>query len=384
MTNGAARRLVHVTVVHTRYDTRILFKQCVSLARSGLGSVSLIVADGKGDETCDGVEIRDVGVPRFGRLGRMVAGSARAWARVRREKADLVHLHDPELLPLGLMLRLFGTPVVYDMHENLPKEILTKTWVSAPLRRLLSATVKMFQAFTCRVLPTVFAEQSYVQDFSFAKKGTVVLNFPMVDSLIGLVRPKREKFTIGYIGGVSCERGADVLVAAVSALRSDAAVEDVIVGPVAADVAENAVWKQGLAEGWSTATGRLKPEDGWALMASCHVGVALLRPSPNFVDSYPTKLFEYMALGLPVVVSDFPLWRSVVDDARCGLAVDPTNISAVQDAFRWMLGHPEEARAMGLRGKEVVSNKYNWASEFKKLRDLYQDLLADRAPRRVD
>jgi len=378
VTPGPERHLVHVTVVHTRYDTRILFKQCVSLARSGLGAVSLFVSDGKGDETCEGVQIRDVGVPRFGRVGRMVVGSARLWARLRRERADLVHLHDPELLPLGLILRLSGRQVVFDMHENLPKEILTKTWVSAPLRRVLSATVRMFQAFACRVIPTVFAEQSYVKDFSFAKKGTVVLNFPIVDSLIGLIRPKREKFTIGYIGGVSLERGADVMVEAVSALRDEqSVVETVIVGPVAADVEPNPVWKRGIAEGWSTATGRLKPADGWALMASCHAGVALLRPSPNFVDSYPTKLFEYMALGLPVVVSDFPLWKSVVDDARCGLAVDPTNVTGVKDAFRWMLVHPDEAKSMGVRGREVVLNKYNWASEFKKLHDLYRELLTN-------
>jgi len=166
-------------------------------------------------------------------------------------------------------------------------------------------------------------------------------------------------------------------VKALRAAPSDA--ETVIVGPVAADAAGLPVWKQGIAEGWSTVTGRLKPEDGWALMATCHVGVALLRPSPNFVDSYPTKLFEYMALGLPVVVSDFPLWRSVVDDARCGLAVNPTDVAAVRDAFRWMLEHPVEARAMGLQGREMVMTKYNWSTEFQKLLDLYAGLLTTRS-----
>jgi glycosyltransferase involved in cell wall biosynthesis len=370
------RHLAHVTVVHARYDTRILFKQCVSLARSGLGAVSLFVADGKGDESCEGVLIRDVGKTPLGRLGRMLVGSARVWVRLRRERADLVHLHDPELLMLGLILHLSGTRVVFDMHENLPKEILTKTWVSTPARRIVSSAARLFQSLACRMLPTVFAEKSYVQDFSFAKMGTVVLNYPLVDALAGVVRTKREKFTIGYIGGVSYERGADVIVEAVSSLRVEhSTVETVIVGPVAADISENPTWKQGISEGWSTVTGRLIPGEGWALMASCHVGVALLRPSPNFVDSYPTKLFEYMALGLPVIVSDFPLWRSIVDDARCGLMVDPTDVSAVKDAFLWAIAHPDEAAAMGLRGREVVLNKYNWASEFRKLHNLYLELL---------
>src|SRR4051812_3249438 len=122
--------LVHATVVHGRYDIRILFKQCASLLSTGIGSVSLFVADGMGDEIWRGVRIHDVGKASFGRAGRAIAGNFRMLMALRKARPDLVHLHDPELLLVGLWLRAVGTRVVFDMHENLPKEIMTKNWVA--------------------------------------------------------------------------------------------------------------------------------------------------------------------------------------------------------------------------------------------------------------
>jgi glycosyltransferase involved in cell wall biosynthesis len=298
------------------------------------------------------------------------------WAVIRREKVDLVHIHDPELLVLALLLRASGARVVFDMHENLPREVLTKPWIGRPLRRVVSTLVRWFQTFACRFIPTVFAEASYARDFPSVKGGVIVLNYPLLEALIGIARPKKSRFTVGYIGGVSCERGGDVVLEAVAELRQqgvDAAV--VFVGQVHSDISKLEICTRAVAEGWATMTGRLKPEEGWRLLAECHVGVAVLRPSPNFVESYPTKLFEYMALGLPVVVSDFPLWRSVVDDAECGLPVDPRDPLAVAAALRWLCENPEKVQGMVKRGRATVVQKYSWASEFEKLKAFYAALL---------
>lgn len=368
--------IAHATVVHGRYDIRILYKQCVSLARDGGVEVSLYVTDDLAEERHDGVRIRPIGKPRFGRLGRATLGSIALWRALRRSRPDLVQIHDPELLPLGLLVRAGGTPVVFDMHENLPKEILTKEWITTPLRVAVSWLVRLFQRGACRLLPTVFAETSYAADFPRAKAGIVVLNFPLLESLRTIHRTKAETFTVGYIGGVSTERGAQEVAGAIARLNEQGLpTRGLFVGGVAADLAPDGPFKRAVASGYVQSTGRLAPTEGWPLMATCHVGVALLRPSPNFVDSYPTKLFEYMALGLPVVVSDFPLWRQIVDDAGCGLLVDPTDVAAIADAFSWLREHPDEARAMGARGRTAVLAKYSWDSEFDKLRRLYGRLL---------
>ena len=371
-----APHLAHVTVVHGRYDTRILHKQCASLSAAGIGRVTLFVADGLGDEDWKGVRIRDVGQSRFGRLGRAMAGSIRMWRALRSEKPDLVQLHDPELLPLGYLLMRSGVHVVFDMHENLPKEILTKPWVSPPARKVVSRLARAGQLAVTRRMPTIFAENSYVRDFPSTAPSAVVLNFPLVDALLAISEPRHPTFTVGYIGGISTERGAPVVLDAVFRLRAAGqSVEAKLVGPVAAEPAVVDRIDAGVRAGWLQSYGRLKPEDGWREMARCHVGVAVLQPSGNFVDSYPTKLFEYMALGLPVVVSDFPLWRGVVESAACGLVVPPDDPAAVATAIATLQADPTLRAEMGRRGKAAVESQYRWETEFGKLRKLYHEVL---------
>ena len=367
--------VVHATVVHPRYDIRVLFKECASLARAGIGTISLFVADGKGDETWNGVQIHDVGKPGFGRIGRAIGGSVRMWKALRRARPNLVQIHNPELLPLALLLRATGTAVIFDMHENLPQQILTKDWVNPLARPLISRLARWGQLLTCRHIPTIFAETSYAKDFPSAKEGIVVLNYPMLDVLSGITRTKRRRFTIGYIGGLSLQRGALTMLAVISRLRDQGVeVDGVFVGPVSDEPAVVRALEDGISNGWITATGHLKSREGWERMAECHVGMAVLRPSPNYLESYPTKMFEYMALGIPVIVSDFPLWRAVVDDARCGILVDPTDVGAVAAAVRWIHDNPIDANRMGLRGRDAVV-RYSWDSEFAKLRSLYERIL---------
>ncbi|MDD4359611.1 MAG: glycosyltransferase, partial [Syntrophaceticus sp.] len=102
---------------------------------------------------------------------------------------------------------------------------------------------------------------------------------------------------------------------------------------------------------------------------------ALLQPIPNYYDSYPTKMFEYMAMGLPVIVSDFPLYRSIVEKEQCGLCVNPESTEEIAQAVKWLLDNPGEAEAMGKRGQDVTLKKYNWDQEQSKLLDFYRSLL---------
>jgi glycosyltransferase involved in cell wall biosynthesis len=117
------------------------------------------------------------------------------------------------------------------------------------------------------------------------------------------------------------------------------------------------------------------PGDGYQIIARCHIGLAVLMPVPNAIQSYPTKMFEYMALGLPVIVSGFPLYREVVENAQCGLCLnDPAAPHELAEAIRWLLDHPQEAIAMGKQGQEAVTQHYNWEVEAEKLCLFYRQL----------
>ena len=97
----------------------------------------------------------------------------------------------------------------------------------------------------------------------------------------------------------------------------------------------------------------------------------MFHPAPNHVNAQPTKLFEYLAVGLPVIASDFPLWRKIIEGSGCGLLVDPLDPQGIASAMEWILDHSEEAEAMGRQGRQVVERTYNWEIEFGKLLDLY-------------
>jgi glycosyltransferase involved in cell wall biosynthesis len=120
------------------------------------------------------------------------------------------------------------------------------------------------------------------------------------------------------------------------------------------------------------------------LLSRVRLGLLVLQPEPNFVNARPIKLFEYMAAGIPVIASDFPLWRQIIGEARCGLLVDPQDPQAIARAMQYLLSHDAEAEAMGRRGRKAACELYNWNSEERVLLKFYSDLLETDAPVRKE
>ena len=293
------------------------------------------------------------------------------------ETCDVLHFHDPELLPWAHLLRRLGKRVVYDMHEFVPAQIASKAWITPRLRSVTRRVWRSLERRLLRGVPVVFAARSLAQDYSFVGRSAIVENMPLVEELLRIREQRHDRFTLGYMGSLTVSRGSLQLLAAVERLRQEGmAVHLECVGSANdAATAEALRDRAGRPDAGIRWHGRLPPVEGWRVMARCHVGLALLLPEPRYLQAYPTKLFEYMGLGLPAIVSDFPLYRAVVDRARCGLCVDPLDQDALRDAIRWCVTHPEELRAMGERGRLAVERDYNWRTEEERL-------LASSWPRR--
>ena len=366
-------RVSHITTVHFRYDVRIMYKYCQTLSEKF--ETTLFVADGKGDETINHLRVVDVGKPSFGRIGRLLLGNLKMLQRLLKRKTDILHFHDPELLLLAILLRIMGKKVIFDMHENLPLEILTKDYIPKIFRIVLSKTLKLFQNFALIFIPVIFAEESYRKHFLNAKRHQTILNYPLVRDLEMVTPSKKLPNSFGYMGGVTKERGALVTLSCAEFLhKAGYNIKLSFVGPVQEEVSKSELFNTSVQKELATFHGRLKPHDGWSKMAECNAGLAILQDSPNFVESYPTKIFEYMLLGLPIIVSNFPLYKAIVEESNCGIAVTPSSEKEVTQAMQWMLNNPEEATQMGLRGKRKAMEKYNWESEFSKLIDFYNEI----------
>jgi glycosyltransferase, family 1 len=272
---------------------------------------------------------------------------------------------------VGLALRLCGKKVVYDVHEDVPLQIMNKTWIPGWLKRPLSGIVRVLEGISGRALSAIVAATPSIAAKFPAAKTVVVQNFPEK----GLANQRNEKpfgerdNAFIYVGGLSEQQGLFEMLAAFEQLP----------GGVTGLLAGKFKQLQEQAEahpGWQHVRylGPLPRDEVVAGLRDAQVGIVLDHPISNYVEGYSTKMFEYMACGLPFIASDFPLWQRIVAEHDCGITVDPFDTDAVAQALGRLLSDPQEAARIGENGRQAILRKYNWDVELGKLLSCYESL----------
>lgn len=367
-------QVIHLTTVHPRDDIRIFYKQCRSLANAGI-NVTLIVNDGLGDEVRSDVHIVDIGNPPKNRLRRMLEQPRKALTTVRKLNPQVVHFHDPELLPIGAALAREGVVVIYDVHEDVPRQILTKQWIPSTLRPWISRAFEFYENWRVRQLSAVIAATPHIEQ-RFAALGVQTLtiaNYPHLQELASETAhtPARET-AICYVGSITRTRGARELIAAMEKLPG---VQLLLCGRMEDDTLKAELQSH---PGWAQVEylGQIDRAGVREVMARARVGMVTLLPLPSYQDALPIKMFEYMSASLPVVASNFPLWRSIVESSNCGRCVDPTDIAAVAATIRDLLEDQALCEHLGAQGRKAVHLTYNWPQEEARLIEAYRHWLA--------
>jgi len=371
--------IVHLSTVHPRTDSRIFIKEAQTLAHCFPHKVVLMVADGKGSVDSDEGEVSvcDLGRIWGNRLCRMVIGPWRAFFALRKLKPLIIHFHDPELVPLGIVLRVFGHKVVYDVHEDVPSDMLAKSWIPSLIRRSVAWAMAFVERIAGQLLSAVVVATPKIAEHFPNSKTIIVHNYPIKDELIlPSVVPYCDRLNVFvYAGVIARNRGIVEIVRAFECNDLCEAKLD-LAGAVSS---EEFLDTLKALPGWRSVNfhGQVSRRKVADLLGHARAGLVLHHPIPNEINAKPIKLFEFMATGLPVIASDFPPLRKIIESADCGLLVEPLNSAAIAEAMRWILDHPSEAEMMGLRGQRMVGKEFNWENESLKLLSLYDKLLGE-------
>lgn len=365
--------IVHLTSVHPRDDVRIFHKECISLSK--YYQVSLIVADNKGDIIEDRVHIIDVG-KSTGRLHRMLIVTRRIYRKALELNADVYHAHDPELLPVLSKLKRKGKKVVFDAHEDLPKQVLSKPYLKPWFSKIISRTIAWYENRVCKKLDAIVcATDSIANKFrKINTASTCVNNYPFIFETNSDRDNLSTKKYVCYVGGVTMNRGLLDVLKSLDKVKIDHNKKLVLAGWFSEETFRKKL-ESLIQYKYVNFLGRVGRAEINDILFGALAGIVTLYPTINYIESMPIKMFEYMAAGLPVIASNFPLWKKIVEGLNCGICVDPKSPDAIADAINYLIEHPEKAREMGANGRQAIVDKYNWCNEEIKLWVLYKGIL---------
>ena len=312
---------------------------------------------------------------------RNIAGVVRRLLPLLR-RVDLVHFHDIDLLPIMIPLAAFR-PVIYDVHENYADEMLVRTWIPQRLRRFLYHSVRgmhILASLTIGNIVCVVPDQ--LAEFRKAKRTVLMENFATCER----AREWRDDYLQRQPAIISTAwqypaNGTWILLDIAERLQQKASHVPVLV----VDRFEPAFRVQVMRsmEQRGIRNIRLLPAvEAQRIMEYLNMSTIGLISPLNLIKNakaLPTKLFEYMAAGIPTVASDFPHTADVIRKSGCGILVPPENVDGFVQAISRLLQHPEEARRMGMAGRAAFLERFNWESHEPKLRALYQEAIGREA-----
>ena len=309
------------------------------------------------------VNIYDIGIYK-NRIQRMFKGTKDIFKKARDVNSDIYHIHDPELIYIGLKLKLIGKKVIFDSHEDVGQDIMVKKWIPYPIRYATSILYQVFEFLSCRffdgiVVPTDYIENNFLR---INNNITKIYNFPIIPSnKIQNVSWKEKEDAVCYVGGISEIRGIKEMVIAINLLDK---IELKLAGFFFDKELENNIkteysWKN------INELGFLNQDDIFRVLNKSKAGLVVLHPTIPYKSALPIKMFEYMLAGIPVICSDINLWSKIISENNCGIAVDPLSPKKIAKAIQYIINNPKESEKMGRNGQKAIYKKYNWSSEEK-------------------
>lgn len=366
-----------MTTVHNRYDGRILKKECVTLSEHGY-DVYLLVNDNRKDEVYNKVKIISTGFNPRNRIDRIINSRRRMYERAIQINADIYHFHDPELIPLANKLKKMNKIVIFDSHEDVPSDISDKPWIPIILRKPISVLYFYYEKSAIKNYDAIITVTPHIVDRIKKVNSNVyqVTNYPIVEKMDNPIK-RIPNSNICFAGAINETWNHEVIIKAIEGLNDT---NYILAGP-STDKYISTLKKM---DGWHKVDylGLIpKEEVEDKIYNHSSVGMAL-----NFSQQLTkgkgtlgnNKFFEYMLSGIPIICSNYELWKEIVDNNKCGIAVDPNDYKEVREAIKFILSNPDIAKTMGQNGKSAIMKQYNWEKQGEILIDIYSEIVSTK------
>lgn len=367
--NIEVKRVCHVTCVHGTHDSRIFAKECVSLAQAGYETY--LVGPGE-DRNEKGVVVVGCGDKPKSRVSRMLLFRKKVLKMALALNCDVYHFHDPELLPYALKLKKRGKHAIFDSHEDVPRQIMDKRWIPRGIRKYVS---KMYEKYEKKIAGkldcVVTATDKITKCFhKYNVNASTIFNYPILEEFDLSESVQRER-AICFAGGLSVTNGIKELIDIVDELG----VKLYLAGPLSEEIR---IYLENKEREKIKYLGVISRNEVYRLYSKCMVGVVVDLPTGNNVEGLPIKMFEYMVCGVPMLTSDFPLRREILEEYPCGKLVDPCNMEEYKNALMSLLDNTKLQECYSINGKKAANEKYNWSCEEKKLLQLYKEIVYEK------
>lgn len=361
-------KVCQVTSVHNRYDVRIFQKISKSLANNGY-DVSLLCIDQKPDEIIDGIKIISVKKAFKNRVDRILSSGKLLLKQALEINADIYHLHDPELLSLGVKLKKNGKKVIFDSHEDYGFKIMEKPWLPRRFRPLVRKLYESKEKKSIKKFDAVVSVTPHICDrLKKINDNTVMItNYPT--AIANITRnPER---ILCFAGGISPHYMHDKIIEAISEI-------DNIKYYIAGECADEYTNYLKTIPGFNKVVllGKLSYDKVLELYSKSMVGLVVCNYSESLGGKLGTlgvlKLFEYIACSVPMVATDFQLWKPIVEDNEIGICVNPQSVTEIRSAIVALLD--KNRNETFSRNCAKISDKFSWDSQEKILLDLYREI----------
>lgn len=355
-------KVLHLTTAHPPRDNRIFNKEATALAERGIDIT--LAAKENGSQSVNGVKM--VELPSLkGRLQRFILGPVAAWRALDQQRPNLVHVHDPELIPMAVLwARTHRSGFVYDAHEDLVGQIEDKAYLSPRMKAVARLYAHLILGLADRAADGIVAATPVIAAKYRNKNLAVVRNYPWLRDYPVIERHEVPGRVV-YVGALTKGRESDVMIETIKAVE-----ESSMVMAGRPDAYTQKLIDALRPEDRIDFKGPVTPAEIPGILATGAVGFVFLEPLPNYKESLPTKLFEYMAAGIPFIASDFPYWRDLLDEFDAGVFVDTSSPEAPAAALRELLADPERRRAMGERGRKAIEEHFNFEADVDALVEL--------------